>query len=394
MIIFFYDKVNYRHMFAEELLTSEKLVLYALARFPLYNDRELSDIIPINMSTLTAIRNRLQRRGYINTIRFPRMDMINAGIIFAWRAELHSIMKDDARRLLIKEMDEKVPDAFYSISDTDSLFTLGFANDFTSLKDEIGRVHESLSTRKILRSNSKLFMFPSRLSTMYSHFDTSYFLFQNLDIERLLIQLGVTDRKKIDKILADLAPAKRNLEMLQQGMIPIDDRTTLRKKEKRVLYGLIKYPAYTDERIARAFNVTRQLVSRLRKDFENKNIICTLRIPDLKNIGVGILAVLSIRFDSGRPEKELMDSYHAILDAHSILFSVFNRFESLFIFPCRDFSDYKRIKYELFGLLNGKKCHREEPEMLLLSIPSGDVLRKFNFTPYLENTFDIVLDEL
>ena len=89
-------------MFAEELLTSEKLVLYALVRFPLHNDRELSDIIPMSMSTLTANRNRLQRRGYINTVRFPRMDMINADIIFAWRNELHPILQDDIRALVME----------------------------------------------------------------------------------------------------------------------------------------------------------------------------------------------------------------------------------------------------------------------------------------------------
>ena len=330
-------------MFAEELLTSEKLVLYALVRFPLHNDRELSDIIPMSMSTLTAIRNRLQRRGYINTIRFPRMDLINAGIIFAWRGELHPLLQDDIRALTMKELNDKLPGAFYSISDTDSLFTLGFAKDFTSLKEEMGELHESLSAQKILRSNSKLLMFPSPLSTMHSHFDTSDFLFQNLDIEHLLIQFGVTDRNKVSKILADLAPTYGDIDGSRQDVTPPNGGNVLRKKEKKVLYGLVKYPGYTDERIARTFDVTRQLVSRLRKDFENKNIMYSLRIPDLKKIGAGILAVLSIRYDPGKPVKELMDSYHAILGTHSILFSVFNRSESLFIFL---FLEYLHFYYD------------------------------------------------
>ena len=66
--------------------------------------------------------------------------------------------------------------------------------------------------------------------------------------------------------------------------IPRTDITKLSNVEKRVLYGLIKYPDIPDSKIAENIAVTRQVVSKLKKSFEIDGILRTIRIPRTRSM--------------------------------------------------------------------------------------------------------------
>ena len=375
-------------MFAEGLLNNEKLTLYALARFPLYNDRELSNIIPINMSTLTAIRNRLQRKGFIKTYRLPRLDLINSEMVFALWCEIRNPLDAADREILEKEICNNFPEIFYSIYDADSLFCLGYSNSFIEQQKRIDLVIERLSRKRILMYDKlRLFLFPSALSEITYYFDTSEFLYGNLQLERALVQIIGNDRIKISKIMEVLRPFGQN----ERRTVPADGRTNLRKKELRVLYGLVGEPTGSDERIARNVGVTRQMVSRSRKDFEKNGLVRTKRIPILGRLGLGILAVCSLSFRPDVPREEWRKTCNGTFRDNLVMFSIIGRFEALGIFPCRDFASLKKLKGNLFSSFTEKEYLCRSPRFSLLSLPLAIQLKEFIFTPFIKSSFDIHL---
>ena len=62
---------------------NEKLVLYGLVKYPLFNDRELAEKIKLKMTTVTAIKNRLKKNGYYYTVRIPVLQNLGCELLMA-----------------------------------------------------------------------------------------------------------------------------------------------------------------------------------------------------------------------------------------------------------------------------------------------------------------------
>ena len=63
------------------LTGNEKQVLYGLIHHPVLNDRELSELLGVKVSTVTAIRRRLRRAEYFVTRRLPMMHRLGWEIL-------------------------------------------------------------------------------------------------------------------------------------------------------------------------------------------------------------------------------------------------------------------------------------------------------------------------
>ena len=373
-------------MFAKGLLDNEVLTLYALNRYPLYNDRELSDIIPINMSTLTAIRNRLQRKGFIGTYRLPRPDFMGSEIFFSLCCEIRNPLNAEDRDILEREIRENFPDIFYSVYDIDSLFCMGFSNSYIDYQKRLILFVERLSVKNILvGGGSRSSIFPTTLSRITNYFDMSEFLHETLELEKALLQVVGDDRTRMDGIMETLRPpGGPSGEMILEC-----ERKNLRKKELKMLYGLVKDPDAPDERVARNMGVTRQSVSRSRKALEKKGILVTRKMPDLGRLGLGILAVCSLDFRPDQPRKKWADICGDALRENMAVFSIMGNFEVLAVFPCLDFASLKRLRSNLIYSLKESEYLCGPPLLFPISLPLGKVLKDFVFTPQMKSIYAV-----
>ncbi|MDP7266090.1 MAG: hypothetical protein QGH39_11095 [Candidatus Thermoplasmatota archaeon] len=373
-------------------MNREKLTLYALVRFPLCNDREISNMIPVNMSTVTAIKNRLLNKGLLKTIRVPRMDRINSDIVFGWWADFHPLTSKADREELGTEIRERFPEVYYCISDIDSIFCLGFTGTFPDLEEQLGELSMRLSNTKIIRYESaKLFVLPSCYSEIEPCFDCSAFLEKQLPLEMILAQIVGNDQAKIKKIMEELR-TEANPSCIYSGLVCAKGPTKLRKKEMKVLYGLVSEPLMPDEQTGRKLNVTRQMVSRSRKDLENKGFLKTVRMPDLKELGVDMIAVIYINFRPDIKRNEWQESTRALFKKQTSYMTILGRDRILGIFPCMDLGDFKNIKKIIIEHLTRKGCLLRMPRIKLFSVSKGKLLKDFVFAPYIQKRLRIEID--
>ena len=63
------------------LTENEKQVLYGLVRYPLLNNRELSEVLGLKQSTVTVIHRKLKERGYVKTVRIPLLQEFGCEVL-------------------------------------------------------------------------------------------------------------------------------------------------------------------------------------------------------------------------------------------------------------------------------------------------------------------------
>ena len=379
-------------MLADRLLNSEKLTLYALVRFPLYNDREISKMIPVNMSTVTAIKNRLQQKGHVKTVRVPRMDRINSDIIFGWWAGYYPLTSERDLEELANEIRDRFPEIFYCISDIDSMFCLGFTRSYPELEERIGELSMRLSNRNIIcHDKAKLFIFTSQYSELDPCFDFSIFLEKQLPFEMILSQTFGNDQTRIKKIMEGIR-AEENPNSPSPGFADVKEPANLRKKEQKVLYGLVSNPLMPDEQTGRLLKVTRQMVSRSRKELEKRGYLKTVRIPDLKGLGVNMIAAIYINFKPDIKRKEWQESTRDLFEKQSAFITIQGMDKMLGLFPCMDLGDFKCIKKRLLEKLTRKGYLLREPWIKLISVSKGILNKDFVFAPYIAKRFGIEIE--
>ncbi len=350
-------------------------------------------MIPVNMSTITAVKNRLLNKGIIKTVRFPRMDRIGSDIVFGWWADLLPKSIEANREELGIEIRDRFPEVFFCLSDIDSIFCLGFARTYPELKERMGELSMRLSHKNIIRyDNARLFAFPHIYTEIDPCFNYSVFLKKELPLEMILTKTLGNDQAEIKKIMESLRPEDK------PNILPgeIDGKigtTKLRIKEKKVLYGLVKDPMMPDEQTGRMLNVTRQMVSRSRKELEKKDLLKTVRIPALEGLGVDIIAVLFINFRPDIDIGERQESTRALFANLAAVFTIQGKDKMLAIFPCMNLGDFKRIKKKIMEQLTRKGSLLKEPWFKLLSVSEGKIFKDFVFAPYLLNRFEIEMKD-
>ena len=249
----------------KKLSKNEQLVLYGLVKFPLLNDRELAEKLKLNISTLTAIKNRLKKKDYYMTVRIPMLQNVGCELMGVAITKLNLTLSEEERAKMEKELAEKHPEAVFMLVESDFLFTILIAQNFTELKKVLYEIRAIAGKFNALEEQDSFnFFYPYQTTRVINYFDFAEIIQRGFQIKE--------DKKKEPRLFKVLPEPKK-----------------LTRIEKLVFYGLIKYPDLPDKKIAEYTSVTRQVVARLRKDFEKEELMRTVRIPNLKMLDFQII---------------------------------------------------------------------------------------------------------
>ncbi|UCH89430.1 MAG: hypothetical protein JSV49_01920 [Thermoplasmata archaeon] len=352
-------------MSEKELSKNEQLVLYGLVKNPLLNDRELAEKLKLNISTLTAIKNRLKKRQYFFTVRIPMLQNIGCELIAVNIFKLNLTMTQESYTKMEKEFVKKFPEAIFMLYESDFMLVVSIAQNFTELRKVIDEIKSILSKYEVIdESGSKTLFFPFQTTRILNLFDYGPLLQRSFGIK--------DDKKKDQKILKTFNEPKK-----------------LSRIEKIVLYGLVKYPDLPDKKIAEYTSVTRQVVARLRKEFENEELIKTLRIPNLKKLGFSILSFAFANINV-KTSMDVRKKYMKLLQ-HDIptIFWASGNVESFIISVMKDFDDYKDLYVKGFGHLQKSNMFIEMPEPKSVSINYLKYVKYHDYAPLVKKVFDI-----
>jgi DNA-binding MarR family transcriptional regulator len=347
---------------------NEKLVLYGLIKYPLYNDRELSDKIRLKMTTVTAIKNRLKKNNYYYTARIPVLQNLGCELLMASFMNFNALKSDkDLIKVHKNNLENDCPEVVYSSMEADAGFYLGIGKNYSEMHSAIESVERVYRENDFIENKSpSYFFFPFEYSKIQNFFDFAPIIKHTF---------GVSIKGDDD----DMMPAE----------IPKTDITKLSNVEKRVLYGLIKYPDIPDSKIAENIAVTRQVVSKLKKSFEVDGLLKTLRIPNLRKLGFGIMAVSHFRHNPKIPLEKRGKGIKQLLAEYPQILMVSGNLDSMMINVCRDFAEFQELKSKTLAYFKKQEFILQEPRILVFSIPNITMISEHNYAPLVQKVLNL-----
>ncbi len=347
---------------------NEKLVLYGLIKYPLFNDRELSEKIRLKMTTVTAIKNRLKKNNYYYTVRIPVLQNLGCELLMTSFIHFNPLKTvKDVIKVHQDQLEIECPELVYSSMDSNEGLYLGIGKNFTEIYKSIENMERVYRENDFIEDiRPSYFFFPFEYSKIHNFFDFAPIIKHTFGVS-----------------------IKGEDENLIPKEIPKTDITKLSNVEKRVLFGLIKYPDIPDSKIAENISVTRQVVSKLKKSFEVDGILRTIRIPNLKKLGFDILAVSHFRHNPKIPLDRRGKGIKQVLSEFPQIFMISGNLESMMINVCQDFSEFQNLKSQTKTLYKKQEYLLENPEIIMFSIPNIKMVVEHNYAPLVQKVLNL-----
>ena len=268
---------------------------------------------------------------------------------------------------IVNQSDRSKPRCFYSLQGSYQHIFLQVFKNYTEAKRSNDKFQKAyLRNRFFLESNYKQILFPFQLTREINFFDHSPLLKQIFNIK-------------------DVA---RNGERNQTRKI-MPDSVKLKKLEKKILYGLVKFPSLADSKVCKKIGTTRQAVARMRKKFENDHIIKTVKIPNLAKLGYRLLALFHIDLHPNKSMSVLKDGVKKINEVMPPVFQISNDTQCVYLSSFRDFEHYQRAKSELYSSFTEKELFISPPTSIPFSLPYMSQNQNHDYSRVIKNLLGV-----
>ena len=340
-----------------ELTNKEKLMLCGLVKYPQLTDKELSEKLDLKHSTVTSIRHRLRDSEYFRTLNIPRLQNMGCKMLVLIYTNFSPLIPLDERVEITGRTIEVFEEIFFSVGEQDKGFSLSLSKDYAT----VGRINDirtqTFGGRGLLEDEyPNMVVFPFKISRIYRFFDFAPLLKSSFELDL-----------EVDEVVRDVG-------FMNKEEVFFSDT------EKKVYCMLVKYPELSDTDVGKELGVSRHTVSRLRRGFEQNNLIRKINLPDLKKLGFEILTFFHIRFDPRNPPDMERDEA-ALLMSDSTVFMVSRMFEAFMLSIHVDYDDYKRDKTRVMQVLKENRWIAEDPLVRTYSLSELIFIKDFKFAP-------------
>jgi len=333
-----------------KLTGKDKLVLWGLAEYPGLKDNKLSKKLGIKRRTFGAVKTKLKNKGVFSTLIFPDFNALGCEILTICYGKFKPLTtfedrKKDAQNIL--ECEEIV--CAYS---TDSeFFAICVSKNFTEFRKkafEIARVYE----QKNFFENITYVHFPLEISRCW------FFEFSGLI--RMLFGFDAESERKDENALK---------------------RVRLTKKEKKVLYALVKMPDAKNIDIAHRTGIAMHTISKIKKNLLERGVIKIRKIPDLEMLGCEVLAVIHVKYKSGKRAgygHQASEILRIDSDLDMVSLSLFKNYTAY-----KDYYDRKLEHLRENDLID------EDPVVMLLPVEKFNAFKYFSFAPLVKKVLEV-----
>ena len=188
------------------------------------------------------------------------------GILAAGHGRLQGTIAAEAADRLRELLKNRFPHLFHVTASLDHFCFLGMAPDFSTWHRTYGDLRHALKRANLLGGTDiHVTLFPLSHSLLPNFFDYSHMLAVAFDLDD-----KVSFRSELEK----------------------GEPVTLTVKEREVLKGLVRFPELSDKALSGRVKVSRQAVSKMRREFHETGLLRTVRIPNVRALGFDLLPCL------------------------------------------------------------------------------------------------------
>ena len=172
------------------------------------------------------------------------------------------------------------------------------------------------------------------------------------------------------------------------------DKFELTKKEKMMLYGLIKYPHLTDKELSERLNLKHSTVTSIRHRMKENEYIRKLVVPKLQSMGCEMLVVIYTNFSPLIPLLERVEITGKTIEVFpEIFFSVGEQDKGFSLSLSKDYATVGRINDIRTQTFGGRGLLEEEyPNTVVFPFEISKIYRFFDFAPLLNKSFGLDTD--
>ncbi|UCD92227.1 MAG: Lrp/AsnC family transcriptional regulator [Methanobacteriota archaeon] len=337
--------------------TAEKKVLYGLVKHPTLNDRELSEAIGVKPSTTTAIRRRLRKAEVFSTKRIPMADRLGYELLGVFCGRMGPGTKDSVKKKFLEAV-HNMPQIFYTIVSSDSVFAIGYFKNFSEYRAFADAAWEQFGGSAVIE--------PGMWSWAIFSFERSkiaYFFDYGPPLKYIF---NIKERMKFMESAEEPSSIK------------------LSKKEKVVLQGLVNLPESSDKEVAERIGASRQAVSAMRKRFEKMGVMKTLRVVNLEKVGYHLVALAHNQFTPPATLEARRKDLMKIAEMVPQFLSVVSNPESILMACATNYEMYHEVRNRALKLYAEKGYLRDEPMMMLFPLSDTHTIKDFDFVGFME----------
>ncbi len=163
----------------------------------------------------------------------------------------------------------------------------------------------------------------------------------------------------------------------------------LTKNEKKVLYGITRYPALNDSDLSRVINVKLSTLTSIKRRLSTEGYYRSLMVPLVNRLGCELLAIIYMQFNPVIPLRERVETTKRTIEVFDeIFFSVGEEEKGFSISLSQNYTNIGRIneiRTETFGKLG--LLEKEYPHEVIFPFETSHIHRFFDFARVLSHLF-------
>jgi DNA-binding MarR family transcriptional regulator len=346
-----------------KLTNKEKRVLLGLTSYPNLNDSELATLLNIKLSTLTAIKRRLDTQVYYQSFLVPQLNNLGCELMAVIYTQFNPVIPLEQRIQNTKKFIEISDEIIFSIGEQEKGFSLNLSQNYTN----IGRINE-IRTETFGKLGLLEKEYPNEV---IFPFETSSII-RFLDLSRIL-----------SHIFGLITP-----EPPQSGRPWFHQKksSALSEKQKKVYKTLVEYPTDTTQQIGEKVGLSRHTISRMKKQFLDEGLLRQIVFPNMKKIGFELLTLYHIKFS---PHKAPTQEEIMFLDSPSTIFLATRTFETVLISVYPTYQDYKDDEMQKIRFLKEHDLISIPPFISTYSFERMVIIKNLDFLPITKKTLNI-----
>jgi len=336
------------------LTDKEKLVLWGLAEYPDLKDNELSKKLGIKRRTFGAVKTKLKNNGLFSDLIVPDSSALGCEILTVVYGTLNPLIKFE-NRLDGAQMITKCEEVVYANSTDREFFIIAISKNFTEFRKKADELLRFYAQNKFLD-----------------------------DLTIVHFPFGITGYRFFGFSRVINAVFGLKFECEKKGLHEAFGMVRLTKKEKKVLYALLKIPGAKISDISRITGITAHTVSGVKKKLLEKKIMETHKIPNFNILNCELFALTHVKHKHGRGGDYVSQPMEVLrFDSGADMVSV-----SLF----KNYTAYKDYYDRKLEYLRDNDLIDGEPKVLLFPIQKLRYVKDFSFAPLMKKVLKVDIE--
>lgn len=173
------------------------------------------------------------------------------------------------------------------------------------------------------------------------------------------------------------------------------NRVQLTSKEKKVLYGLVKYPNLTDSELSKKINVKLSTLASIKRRLFEQKYFYKLTVPLLNRLGAELLAIIYTKFNPVIPLEQRVEKTRKTIEVFGeIFFSVGEQDKGFSVSISQNYTNIGRIneiRTETFGKVG--LLEEKYPNEVIFPFENSQIYRFFDYSRVIQDFFKIENNE-